>query len=45
MEMSGQNRAPTSLPPLPIGWEDEWTPEPVWTSLPLPEIEPRSSSP
>jgi hypothetical protein len=39
--------------PVPIWQEDEWAPEPVWTrrrreklpSLPLPGIEPRSSSP
>jgi len=39
-------------PPVPIRYEADWVPEPVWAlwrrgqmSLPLPGIEPRSSSP
>jgi len=38
------------MPPVPIGWEAEWAPKPTlaqWRrkNLPLPGIEPRSSSP
>jgi hypothetical protein len=49
MGVSGQRHAPAALiPPVPIGQEAGWAPEPVWTQgyrknpLPLPEIEPRS---
>jgi hypothetical protein len=49
MEMSGQRQAPAALlPPVPIGQEAGWAPEPVWTqrleeiSFALPGIEPRS---
>jgi hypothetical protein len=55
MELSGQLHAqadflPEKGPPVPVGEEAEWTPEPVWTlwnreKFPLAEIEPRSSSP
>jgi len=36
MDVSGQLHAPAALllgkePLVPIGWEAEWAPEPVWT--------------
>jgi hypothetical protein len=47
MEVHGNFHVPDALPPVPIGQESEWAPEPVWTlwnrekySL-LQEIEPR----
>jgi hypothetical protein len=52
--VSGQRHAPAALlppgkgPPVPIGQEAGWAPEPVWTQrleknpLPPPGIEPRS---
>jgi hypothetical protein len=55
MEVSGQLHAPAALPsgkepPVPIGYEAGWAPQPVWkavekTLLPLPGIELRPSSP
>jgi hypothetical protein len=52
MGVSGQRHAPAALlpprkgPPVPIGQEAGWVPEPVWTQrinpLSLPGIEPRS---
>jgi hypothetical protein len=30
MEVSGQLHVPGALHPVSIGWETEWTPEPVW---------------
>jgi hypothetical protein len=56
MEVNGQFHASAALtlgkePSVPIGCETEWTQEAVWTLhneekfLPLPGIEPRSSSP
>jgi hypothetical protein len=30
--VNGQLHAPDSLPPVPIGWEAGWAPEPVWTT-------------
>jgi hypothetical protein len=47
----GRALPPGKGPPVPIGQETGWAPEPVWTQrieenpLPLPGIEPRSSSP
>jgi hypothetical protein len=32
LEVSGQLHTPASLPPVPIGEEVGWTPEPVWTT-------------
>jgi hypothetical protein len=29
--MSSQLHAPASLPPIPVGYEVGWVPEPVWT--------------
>jgi hypothetical protein len=31
MQVSGQLHAPNALPPVPIGKEAGWAPEPVWT--------------
>jgi hypothetical protein len=31
MEVSGQIHAPATFPPVPIGGEAGWAPEPVWT--------------
>jgi hypothetical protein len=57
MGVSGQHHAPATLyprgkgPPVPIGPEAGWAPEPVWKQrleenpLPLLGIEPRSSGP
>jgi len=58
MEVSGQLHTPATLPlgyepPVNIGQEASWSPQPVWTrwrreeipSLLLTVIEPRSSSP
>jgi hypothetical protein len=57
MGVSGQHHAPGRAlppgkgPPVPIGQKVGCAPEPVWTQrleekpLPLPGIEPRSSSP
>jgi hypothetical protein len=57
MGVSGQRHAPAALlppgkgPPVPVVQEAGWAPEPVWTQrieknpLPLPGIEPRSTSP
>jgi hypothetical protein len=38
MEVSGQLHAPAALPqgkipPVPIGYEAGWTPDPIWTRL------------
>jgi hypothetical protein len=52
MEVSGQFHDPAALPqgkepPIPVGYEAGWAPEPVWTlwntekSCPYPGIEPR----
>ena len=31
MWVGGQRHAPAALPPVPIVWEVEWVPGPVWT--------------
>jgi hypothetical protein len=46
----GRALPPGKEPPVPIGQEAGWAPEPVWTQglenpLPVSGIEPRSSSP
>jgi hypothetical protein len=47
----GRVLSPRKGPPVPIGYEAGWAPEPVWTqrleekSFALPGIEPLSSSP
>jgi hypothetical protein len=53
LEVNGQLHASTTLPlgkepPVPIGWEAGWTPEPVWTTwrkfMTLPGLELRPFS-